>query len=745
MTQYLQYNNPLRITWRQGTAEDPYVDKTDTQTIINQRIILSEIPSEFDHVTISGYTEIYKGEPTSTQFIVNYQNGVVTFNVLEEGKSVTATYKGRGIIQYPAERIYAHNDNPDIVTNLQDMIDNFNNLDTEGVVEKFDPNTGHKHDGTPGNAPQIDHEDLLNKGTKTHTQIDNELNDHETRVATIENEYSQSNYSTPITETSSVISLPSTTVYGQVNVGLKGLTVNQLVENGDFSNGTTKWANAVSVTDGVLLTNDYRTFKSLPNDKGDDKYFLYAKVRDVSGTGLNLGIGFTGALYLKASNLIQDKWYEIYDINDDVGITSNVIQIYSNASTAIEVDGNTGVFAINMTANGIEDFTEEQMLDLVRQGYWEGTKSTFSDEGDSLLSVGKNLIDKTVFRETSTKRVWDIYNVKEFNNLVISKNNDYGMAIYARYEDNSFSTVTTGTVAREYLAQIPSNTWRIEIQIDKTLDFSNLELMAENKNELPATAYEPYKSSENYPPVLRSLPNGTKDEISEDGKHIKRVSEDFAIKSSDILRYYTGGANVDLVQIHNELWDSESTIWDFADVGLVDLHGKIQFDGTNSAWDNINKIGQYYIANGSPTEFSGNYVSFVVPKGKYADLATAQSNFINDYNITLLNYQLAEPVITEGAITPLTCFENGTLIVNSTVLPEITWSVPINRSAQMDSNTGAINQLSKDIANIWDSLLPLADKELAMVAVSTITTDMSADANDNELKNKINEILNIWV
>lgn len=122
--EYPQYNDPFLIIWRAGTPDDPYIDKTDTLKIINNQIVLSEIPDEFNHVTISGYTEVYNTPPTSTQFVVNYQNGIVTFNSSEEGKTVTATYKGRGLIQYPAERIYVHSDNPDITQNIQQMIDN---------------------------------------------------------------------------------------------------------------------------------------------------------------------------------------------------------------------------------------------------------------------------------------------------------------------------------------------------------------------------------------------------------------------------------------------------------------------------------------------------------------------------------------------------------------------------------------------------------------------------------------------
>lgn len=138
---YLEYNDPLRIIWRAGTEDDPYVNKIDTFRIINNRVVLSEIPSKFDKVKIAGYTEVLEDiyrrvkELASNEFYVNYSNGLIQFNRTEEDRSVTCEYKGRGIIQYPAERIYAHNKRKDnVVENLQQIIDDSLNKINEAQI-----------------------------------------------------------------------------------------------------------------------------------------------------------------------------------------------------------------------------------------------------------------------------------------------------------------------------------------------------------------------------------------------------------------------------------------------------------------------------------------------------------------------------------------------------------------------------------------------------------------------------------
>lgn len=140
ISNYLQYNNPIRIIWRAGTVEDPYVDISESWRIINDKIVLTEIPDEFYRVRITNYIEVLDKNKilSSNEFRVNYQNSIIEFNPTEENKTVQVIYKGRGQILYPASRIYTNNDNPNIIQTLQDIVDTHRDvIDTEAQLQQI--------------------------------------------------------------------------------------------------------------------------------------------------------------------------------------------------------------------------------------------------------------------------------------------------------------------------------------------------------------------------------------------------------------------------------------------------------------------------------------------------------------------------------------------------------------------------------------------------------------------------------
>lgn len=192
-----------------------------------------------------------------------------------------------------------------------------------------------------------------------------------------------------------------------------GLSLVNSPENGDFSNGTTGWSPTFCSQSVVLnilqLTGDgsqpeFYTLQKPFTPASGDKLFYYAKQRVTNSDCTLLYIqaveeGGGGDFTVDSqSNPVANTWYELYGIHTMT--TTNLTRIvlrntYPDAATAngkvMDVDGTAGVFAINMTALGISTYTEAQMLDLVRQGYFEGKKDVVNP---NFTSRGKNLFDK---------------------------------------------------------------------------------------------------------------------------------------------------------------------------------------------------------------------------------------------------------------------------------------------------------------------------------------------------------------
>jgi len=131
---YLEYNNPLAIIYRTGSTDDPFVPRINSMPVINNLITLLEVPSEAHGVQIAGFTEITRDKYDRTlfigenEFLVNYSIGNIQFNPIHDGKTFTCSFMSRGLIMYPASRIYTlARENPDIVVTLQDYIDSLNN------------------------------------------------------------------------------------------------------------------------------------------------------------------------------------------------------------------------------------------------------------------------------------------------------------------------------------------------------------------------------------------------------------------------------------------------------------------------------------------------------------------------------------------------------------------------------------------------------------------------------------------
>lgn len=123
-----QYLDPIHIVWRDGSTSDPYVEKTEYLKVVNQTIVLNEIPDKVFRVRIQGLVEVNADSIkvsalVANQFSVNYATGVIQVHKDMEGKTLNVFYKGRGFIQYPSDRIYHQDKFNNVILTLNDIID----------------------------------------------------------------------------------------------------------------------------------------------------------------------------------------------------------------------------------------------------------------------------------------------------------------------------------------------------------------------------------------------------------------------------------------------------------------------------------------------------------------------------------------------------------------------------------------------------------------------------------------------
>lgn len=156
-----------------------------------------------------------------------------------------------------------------------------------------------------------------------------------------------------------------------------------------------------------------------------------------------------------------------------------------------------------------------------------------------------------------------------------------------------------------------------------------------------ATPYEPYTESTQYITAkddegkiveLRSLPNGTKDEIRvSEGKLIKRVSDEVVLQESNFRLFRTNNTNNDLVVVDRSIFvniinpgtDTIATkVW----TSRTAPRNGASFDSENNVWTH--------------SFDENNDMLIFLPKGLYADLSSVREDLAG----TTLTYQLAEPI-----------------------------------------------------------------------------------------------------
>lgn len=128
-------NESLYVDWKSGNEDDPYTPVSESWKIVNNHFYLTYIPDPFSKVVIPNYVEIHPRNDlkNANEFKVNYQNGRVEFRPSENGKTVSTNYYSRGVIRLSANRIISQTENPNVVENLQDIINSTKNSVAEFI------------------------------------------------------------------------------------------------------------------------------------------------------------------------------------------------------------------------------------------------------------------------------------------------------------------------------------------------------------------------------------------------------------------------------------------------------------------------------------------------------------------------------------------------------------------------------------------------------------------------------------
>jgi len=491
----------------------------------------------------------------------------------------------------------------------------------------------------------------------------------------------QEGFSERFEETSSIISMPDNCVKGSANeFVIEGNSIRQEVVNGDFSNGTTGWGgiSTLSLSNNILsVTGDggtktpyiSRTIKSI---EADNNYFIYVKARVTNSICTKIWLYLASGIqdtFKTISSPNENQWYELYGFRKrSVGTNSHVLAIrhdYENEAVAngksMEIDGNAGIFVINMTALGIEHYTEAQMLDLVRQGYWEGTKSTL---GGVVKSVGKNLFDGELEDGGYVWVTGELYNVsnrmRNRNKYIKVKPNTKYVSNksigYVWYDNNrqfisSQNTYTTEPTISpsnaHYVNIVTSTNYGIDYTLQVSLYESDVAISTYSKYEFSSASYPvPFNDGQ-----LSRVPNGSADEIDILSGKVTQKNKKYVLQSGDITFLTTSLENIDYIILSK--FSGMSASGDLTGKSIIsDVSTPSLSQGVTDVTSNVWK---HYV---NPA----NWV-ITIPKGTYPNLAAAQAALAG----TEIIYQLETPIVEEIDTNPVIAFENGTITIEPVV------------------------------------------------------------------------------
>ncbi|HUM44861.1 MAG TPA: hypothetical protein PKI14_18095, partial [Fervidobacterium sp.] len=491
----------------------------------------------------------------------------------------------------------------------------------------------------------------------------------------------------------------------QVSVTAKGLTATNIINNGNFANGTSGWqgTNAtISVSNNIMQVvpdgsayvgwlvqnTSYSIFPSR-------KYFIKAKLRVTNNDCDRMRVwirstGGSGDSSYTITAPVANQWYSLAIILDSQATHAGNFRLlfaheYADAATAngkiMEVQE---VMVIDLITHGLENKTYEELNQMFPH-WFDGTKSTVGAQ--RIKIVGKNLFDPSKLENfdiannsfptapTANRyillpklKVGSTYTVSMLRSWTANTELDsMHVDVQGQKPDGSWAWVAGTSVPTDYSATdrflwvrflVDGTKLAYRLDINKPTVAGSVIRNLQLEEGSQATPYEPYTESTQYLPnvgELRSLPNGVKDEVSvSDGKKEQNISNNIVLNKDVSIYEASTLSNVKLFRTDTF---TDNKTWGKVSAGsLAVLHGFEGTSGEASVINNVDNIGKY------ATSPANQWLWLVM--GLNATLEDA----INVFGGATLNYQLAEPIITPVQVSgTLVSYPSGTVYIERVV------------------------------------------------------------------------------
>jgi hypothetical protein len=128
MSEFGAYQDPMIYRLRRGDSTDPLLPVEQSDKVRNNVILLKEIPDKFQGIVISDgintLSILDSGLPDSNSVVVDWVNGILKFHDINNGKTYSISYFGRGAVYMPSNKIYTDLDeNGNVTETLKSLTD----------------------------------------------------------------------------------------------------------------------------------------------------------------------------------------------------------------------------------------------------------------------------------------------------------------------------------------------------------------------------------------------------------------------------------------------------------------------------------------------------------------------------------------------------------------------------------------------------------------------------------------------